>query len=284
MRFYTSCVLLVVACWVGSGHGVPTKQNNITFVLSAKDLPTQDDRSHADPFVKLYSYEGSNATAEELNRFGTTDVIVNKDSPVWHTNVYWFLHEAGKQQKWRFVVVDHDILDYDDVIGQVDVDVDNFVRQSTGTLNVSLSNGGSLKIQRTYPIVFKLRATNLPPKDRSWWSVGLSDPYVECYYRIGRNSPESQDVLFYTTQVITDVESPVFDEIIELPQYVMNSDLFVHFKLWDADTLSGDDFLGETNLISTDLLGKRQGSVQELLLRSNGRAQLSIDLASFGAA
>jgi len=274
-RFISStAVLFLVCCWVQSGHGTG---QNITFTLSADSLPTPDDYTDADSFVKLYSYNGANSTNEEPTRFGTTKVIMDNKNPSW-PNVFWFWYEPGTRQTWRFKVVDHDVLNYDDEIGYVDVDVDNFMNKTSGNLNVSLSNGGTIKIQRTSPLTFKLRATNLPPKDRTWRSIGLSDPYVECYYRVGRNTPEDRDVLFHTTAVIDDVESPIWEEVIEFSQYQMGADQYIHFKLYDDDLFSGDDSLGETPLIPADRLGKTEGSIEELLQRSNGRAKLTVEL------
>jgi hypothetical protein len=45
---------------------------------------------------------------------------------------------------------------------------------------------------------------------------GASDPFVECYWRKGR---DGNDTLFYTTKVIEDVESPDWDETIEFANY-----------------------------------------------------------------
>ena len=61
-------------------------------------------------------------------------------------------------QKWHFEIRDHDVMNYDDVLGTVDVDVDQFVRQD-GTYRARLSTEGYLVIRKTTPIAFKLRAT-----------------------------------------------------------------------------------------------------------------------------
>lgn len=45
---------------------------------------------------------------------------------------------------------------------------------------------------------------------------GLSDPFVECYWRKGK---AGNDTLFYTTKVIEDSENPDWNEIIEFQNY-----------------------------------------------------------------
>jgi hypothetical protein len=52
----------------------------------------------------------------------------------------------------------------DDTLGEATVDVDDYVINKGQKVNVSLSNGGSLLVQKTTPTRFRLYARYLPYK------------------------------------------------------------------------------------------------------------------------
>ena len=66
-------------------------------------LPSADDYSNPDAFAKLWHYRYDNRTSEnntgepELNRFGTTDHVMNSDNPEW-PEVFSFWYEPGTGQ------------------------------------------------------------------------------------------------------------------------------------------------------------------------------------------
>lgn len=51
---------------------------------------------------------------------------------------------------------------------------------------------------------------------------GKSDPYVECYWRLGQ---EEEFKKFYTTKYVDDTEDPVWDERIEFMNFVRGLDM-----------------------------------------------------------
>lgn len=282
---YFATILLVVLCLQGySSHqaeAVQVQGYNLTFQLAALNLPDQDDLSHPDAFVKLYSYKKANTNnstpppAEEdleLTRFGTSDHIYNTENPEW-PQVFWFWYEAGTGQKFYFKVKDHDILNIDDDIGVAHINVDDFVNHK-GNFYSNLSNGGSLILKRTQPISFKIKAANIPPKDRAWFSTGLSDPYIECYYR---KSGASEENLFHTTGVISDTEAPVWEDVIEFSHYQPGKFQTLYFKVYDHDAFSQDDFIGDA-IVAVDDLARRRGSTTIELQRSVGRPSLTLQL------
>lgn len=79
-------------------------------------------------------------------------------------------------QKWNFKVREEDRARPDEEIGEVTVDVDEYVKHGEN-LTVELSNGGELIIEKTTPIKFKLYVKDLPTADPF---NGLPDPYVKC--------------------------------------------------------------------------------------------------------
>jgi len=251
---------------------------NITFVLAATGLPSADDYSKADAFAKLWDYRydnktsGNNTGEPALNRFGTTAPVMNNENPEW-LEVFSFWYEPGTGQKWHFEVRDHDVMNYDDVLGATDVDVDQFVAHK-GPYRAKLSSQGYLLIKRTSPITFKIRATNLPPKDRVWGSEGPSDPYCTIYSRIHR---AGEDTWLGETSTITDENSPIWPETFEYASYIPGQNQHLVFKVYDDDVFSADDDLGEA-LISVDELASKRGAVVYPLAHSTGRATITLQL------
>lgn len=50
---------------------------------------------------------------------------------------------------------------------------------------------------------------------------GLSDPFVECFWRKGK---DGNDTLFFTTKTIDDTENPDWDQTIEFANYQKGTD------------------------------------------------------------
>ncbi|CAG7820357.1 unnamed protein product [Allacma fusca] len=258
MRFLVAVtVLWLQANWFLGTDGA--QNYNVTFMLAGSKIPTQDGYSEADPFVKLYhgkkTASKKNVSTADMTRFGTTSAAHNDENPEW-TEVFWFWYEPGTGQFLRLIVRDHDVLNVDDDIGYTDVDTDQLMN-SQGQYRANLSTSGALLITRTTPISFKLKANNLPKKDRSWFSEGLSDPYCEVHYRKFRNA--ANDEYLGVTSTISDVEHPVWPEIFQLSQYQPNAGQYLVFKLYDDDTMSRDDFLGEA-VVSVDEMAKKRGA------------------------
>jgi len=237
---------------------------NLTFVISGSDIPTKDDHSEVDAFVKVYTQTGK----EEKERIGTTDHIHDNANPEW-TQVFWVLWNKGQEQKLYLVVRDHDTLDVDDDVGETYVDLDKYVEQNQNS-NVSLSNGGHLQVHGTTPTSFRLYAKELPPKDNI--GAGLSDAYVECYFRRGKNGT---DTLFHTTSVINNEENPNWQQVIEFPNWQKGQDQYWFFKVFDSDDLSTDDFIGEV-LYKVDDFATSRTQKQVALDKSDGKATLYI--------
>jgi Ca2+-dependent lipid-binding protein len=220
---------------------------NLTFILSAKNLPEgKDDITKNDAQVKVY-HGGSGS---ELEKFGSTEVIVDNDNPEW-VEVFWFLWKKGTSQKWHFEVKDQDVLDKDDPLGGADVDVDSYVAGGEN-MTVSLGESATLTIQKTTPIKFKLSAKYLPKKDKLPSIVaafssdeGQSDPYVKCYFRRGVGG---EDKKFATTSTIDNVVDADWEDTIEFGNYQKGTDQYWRFKVKDADSTSKDDDIGEAIL------------------------------------
>lgn len=58
----------------------------------------------------------------------------------------------------HFEVINHNTIAKDEPIGQVDVNVDDYVLKSNQDLTAKLNNGGNLIIKKTTPVRFQLYA------------------------------------------------------------------------------------------------------------------------------
>lgn len=235
MRIFVvlSCLVAVATC---------QDSKNLTFILSATGLPAKDDVSKIDPLVRIYA----TTDGSDLEKFGASETIVDNDNPEW-VEVFWFLWKKGTNQKWKFEIRDQDILDKDDALGGAEIDVDDYVSGGEN-LTVSLSPQGTLTIQKTTPIRFKLSGQSLPKKDKPpqifqafTSDQGESDPYVKCYFRRGIGG---EDKKFATTSTIDNVVNADWDDTIEFGNYQKGQDMYLRFKLKDADSTSKDDDIG----------------------------------------
>ncbi|ODM92702.1 Synaptotagmin-9 [Orchesella cincta] len=238
----------------------PGTQNtfNLTFVVAAKDLPAKKKNSLPDPYIKVFSRIGTTQTADWTPITpGQTDTLDDNASPQFN-NVFWFIWNKGTGQQWHFEAKSHNTIGKDDALGQVDVNVDDYVLKNNQDLTVKLSDGGSLIIKKTIPVRFSLYARNLPKMDTFG---GASDPFVECYWRIGR---DGNDTLFYTTQKQDDKENADWLDIIEFSNYQKATDQYWHFKVLDHDSTSGNDYLGDALVEIDPFVTKRAAKVNKL--------------------
>lgn len=234
--------------------------HNISFVISAKNLPSKT-LDTIDPYFKVYE---TSKTIIEPTKFGQTEVIDNEPNPEFAT-VIWFNWKKGSNQTLIFKLKDSDRI-RDNDIDKVNLEADTFALKGF-KVNLSLSNGGSILIQKTQPIRFMLYARGLPHKDPF---NGKSDPYVECYWRRGAKGQERK---FFTTSVLNDLENADWPEIIEFPNYIKGQDLYLVFRVYDSDGVKSED-LGETILELDPYVEKRQTKIMRL--GKQGESQLGV--------
>jgi len=228
------------------------EERNITFVLSAKNLPPtgHDDHSKLDPFVKVYETTPGHA---ELNSIGKTEAIFDEVNPEW-IEVIWVLYKSGTQQKLRFEMKDRDLLNQDDAIGGAEVDLDDYVSKGEKiTVDIKGLTDAKLTMEKTTPIKFKLSGKNLPKKDKAPGifqafisDEGESDPYVKCYFRKGIGGADRK---YATTSTKDNTVNAEWDEEIEFGNYQPGTDQYWRFKVKDSDfPPSKDDDVGEVVL------------------------------------
>jgi hypothetical protein len=231
---------------------------NLTFVLAAKDLPSKKKNSLPDPYIKVFHRTGTTQTADWTPlATAQTDTLDDNASPEFN-NVFWFMWNKGTGQQWHFEVKNHNTISKDDAIGQVDVNVDDYVLKNNQDLTVKLNEGGNLIIKKTTPVRFQLYARNIPKMDTFG---GASDPFVECYWRKGR---EGNDTLFFTTGKIDDQENVDWPEIIEFSNYQKGSGQYWHFKVFDYDSTTGNDNLGDALVEIDPFVMKRAAKINKL--------------------
>jgi len=226
---------------------------NLTFVLTGKSIPTKDSNSKVDGYVQVFSKTGA---AEEV-LVGTTDTLKDNDNPEW-LNVFWINWKRGTQQKLHFIIKDHDTLGKDDDVGEVTIDVDQYVDKNQDLKVPLVPEGGELLIKRTQPTRFQLYARNVPHKDQF---NGKSDPYVEVYWRVGK---EGADHLIGSTAIINDEENPDWKETFEFSNYQKGTNQYLFFKVLDSDALTGSDFLGELLVEADPYVTKRATKITKL--------------------
>jgi Ca2+-dependent lipid-binding protein len=243
---------------------------NLTFVVTGKDLPNNGKTSKADPYVKVFHRTGGTQNGSDWTLFGTSDTIKDEASPEWN-NVYSFVWKKGTNQVWHFEVKDHDTYNKDDAIGQADVNVDEYVEKNQD-LTVKLSDGGTLTIKKTTPVNFRLYARNLPKMDEFG---GLSDPYVLVNWRRGK---EGTDIPIGTgrTETQNNLENVDWPETFEFSNYQKGTNQFWHFIVKDADSISGDDDLGEVLLEVDPFIQKRAAKVNKLSTDANNKGTLTV--------
>jgi len=229
---------------------------NLTFVLAAKDLPVKKKNTLPDPYIKVFHRIGTTQTTD-WTPIGQTDTLDDIASPEFN-KVFWFMWNKGTGQQWHFEVKSHNTISKDDALGQVDVNVDDYVLKNNQDLTVKLNDGGNLILKKTTPVRFALYARNLPKMDTFG---GASDPFVECFWRKGR---DGNDTLFFTTEKQDDKENVDWKEIIEFSNYQKGTNQFWHFKVHDQDSTSGNDFLGDALVEVDPFVTKRAAKINTL--------------------
>lgn len=229
---------------------------NLTFVLAAKELPVKKKNSLPDPYIKAFHRIGTTQTVD-WTPIGQTDTLDDNANPQFN-NVFWFMWNKGTGQQWHFEVKSHNTIGKDDALGQVDVNVDDYVLKSNQDLTVKLSDGGNLIVKKTTPVRFSLYARNLPKMDTFG---GASDPFVECYWRRGR---DGNDTMFAKTEKQDDKENADWTDIIEFSNYQKGTDQYWHFKVFDYDSTTGNDNLGDALVEVDPFVLKRAAKVNKL--------------------
>jgi len=245
---------------------------NLTFVVSAKDLPAKTKTTKLNPYVKI-SHKNSSSAANSWTDLGKTDQLSNTDlNPIWY-NVFWFEWTKGTGQVLHFEVKDHHSITRDAVLGTVDLNLDDYVLKQNQDATLKLDKGGNLIVKKTIPVKFRLYARTLPKMDAR---NGLSDPFVECYWRIGKNGTGVKNHLFYKTKVIDDVENADWNETIEFSNYQKGTNQWWHFKVWDLDPATSNDLLGEAIVEVDPFVEKRATKNNRISTDSKNKAQLTL--------
>jgi len=235
--------------------------HNITFTITAENLPSKA-LDTIDPYFKVYE---TSLTIIEPVKIGETEVFQNSPNAEFAT-VIRFGWKRGSNQTLKFKLKDSDRL-HDNEISEAVIDADVFAARGFRA-NLSMSTGGTILIQKTTPLKFKLSARSLPHKDPLG---GKSDPYVKCLWRRGAQGVERQ---FHSTAVLTDLENADWTDVIEFPNYIVGQDLWLVFKVRDSDGVAGEDDLGDTMLELDPYVERRQTKIMRL--GSNGQSTLII--------
>jgi len=116
-----------LATGLSEGGSLFIKQTTpVSFRLYANDLPHLDAfDGKSDPYAECYWSHGKDGP---LRIFGKTQIIKNVESADWG-RIEFPNYQYGTNQHWTFKVFDKDPLPKDDVIGEAQFEVDNFVRK-----------------------------------------------------------------------------------------------------------------------------------------------------------
>ncbi|ODN04430.1 Synaptotagmin-7 [Orchesella cincta] len=249
VNFATCCCVLVSTQQATSTTTTPPVlvPPYIYFVVSAKNIAgAETDRDGlADPFVKVFlgtePASGEKPTdATALNPIDVSETLENENNPVWN-KVFKVSHTPGSKQLLFLEVRDHDPVNPDDAIGEAYIKLDDFVAKGEYTQVLEKAKSGSITVTRTSPIYFDIIVKDVPSKDEFG---GLSDPYVKCYFRNGK---DGKDFKFYQTDVVDNAETASWEHL-AFENYRKGTNQFLHFRVKDQDTITGDDDLGEAFL------------------------------------
>jgi len=248
----------------------PANPFNITFVVAARDLPVKKKGSKVDPYIKIGHKTG---TLQEVTKdwlpVGETEKLKANNNPDF-LSVLTYEWTKGKNQIWHFEVKAKHSISKDEILGTADIKIDEYVLQKNQDMTVKLSEGGTLIVKKVQPVTFRLFARMVPKMDTF---NGASDPFVECYWRIGN---KGNDTLFYTTKTIEDSENPDWNETIEFKNYQKGTDMWWHFKVQDSDSVSGNDFIGEALVEIDPFVAKRAAMNKKLSTDAKNKATLTI--------
>jgi len=242
--------------------------HNITIVIIGKDLPSKT-LDTIDPYIKVYE---TSKIINEPKKIGQTEVIDNQPNPEFATALT-FSWTRGTNQTLLFKLKDSDRL-RDNDIGTVSLSADQFAANGFKA-NLNLSSGGTILVQKTEPVKFKLYGRNFPRLDPGLTGTGKSDAYVKVYWRRGAKGEERQ---FHKTPIINDIENPDWPEVIEFPNYIKGNDLWLSFKVLDSDGVNKDDKIGDALLELDPFVEKRQTKI--LSLGKDTKATLGVTPAT----
>jgi hypothetical protein len=251
---------------VPSGPGNPF---NLTFVVSARDLPVKKKGAKLDSYVKVSHKTATLQNTGDWIPIGQTETLKDTVNPTF-LKVFTFEWTKGFNQKWHFEVKEPHTLSKDVLIGQADVTIDEYVLQKSQDMTVKLSEGGSLVIKKVEPVSFRLYARMVPKMDPL---NGASDPFVVCSWRIGKDGNNTE---FYKTKVVKDSENPDWNETIEFPNYQKRADMWWHFKVYDEDSVSGNDVVGEALVEIDPFVEKRAAKSTPLSKDPKNKATLTV--------
>ncbi|XP_021951543.1 uncharacterized protein LOC110848603 [Folsomia candida] len=240
---------------------------NLYFVLSARNLESHDaNHGVADPYVRVHFGsvpQYSQKQGKDLDKVGDSETIVNEANPQW-VKVFKVQYIKGLNQKIWVEVRDHDPINPDDVVGEAFIDLDEYMEHGQQlTVPLKGSKSGSIVIQNTAPFRFSLALKNIPALDEFG---GLSDPFVKCYFRYGK---EGKDFKFFETPTIDNSDSATWENPITFDNFRRGTDQIFHFVVKDADSITADDVIGEAFMEVEPFADKKQQSVLPLSSSSN---------------
>lgn len=250
-----------------------SKPTIVSFVVSARDLPSKQrgpqGSTFPDPYVKVYIKNGP--TTLEWTDVGKTAKVNNSANVDWLTvfSVDWF---QGLRQVLKFDVVDYDTLNKDDVIGTVDVDLDQFVVEKNKEVTVKLSNGGTLLLKGVATVNLHLAVKKLPNLDGVFCGI---DAFAECYWSYG---VDGERHLFHKTRVQKNVHEAEWDETVVFPSYQQRTDQHFTFRVLDKDPVK-NDVVGEVTIEADAFVLRKQHQELRLSKDEANRATITISLA-----
>jgi len=244
----------------------PGPTQNLYFVVSSKNLPSKDANSGlVDPYVNVFYGiipPDVKKQGTDLDALGVSETINDEANPKW-VKVFKVQYTKGTYQKLYVEVHDHDPLNPDDVVGDAYIDLDEYVANGQYLTAPLSSKSGSVVITKTTPFLFTLAVKNVPALDEFG---GLSDPFVKCYFRYGK---EGKDVKFYETNTVDNVETASWEQPISFDNYQKGTNQFFHFKVRDHDAITGNDDIGESFLEIDPFVEKKMSSVLPLSKTTN---------------
>ena len=120
---------------LGTGAlGMTELSQMVELHLSCVDLPKMDTLSHTDAYIKVSELASDGITWQDL---GTTEVIWDTEAPKFSRSIELAFH-FEERQRLRFVVMDKDDLEADDLIGECIVDVGQIMGSRGGVFKASI--------------------------------------------------------------------------------------------------------------------------------------------------
>jgi len=225
----------------------------LNFVASLHSMPSTEDRDVGKlEYSIVISYgAGDNVKDNCKEEFGATEVVKGSLDPCFK-DVFSLNWTKGKKQHLCFCIKGLYRANESVSVGfaplKVCMATDEYVQKGEN-LKIELEGGGYLVVQKVTPVAFKLAGMKIPRKDMFH---GKSDPYVQCYWRVGENN-DQDDTQFQVTKHIDDTENPEWEERVTFKNYIKGANMWLRFVMMDYDPASEDDLIGEA-LINADAL------------------------------